>query len=455
MPARVVDLREAGALDYLVDYYAERSPLVLKEVLAQAYAAGAQTAVVEHRYIDADYRDEHSRFYSTTFRRYPAVAHRVHFFRDPSTEQLVDPVNPIRFAELGYLGYMVMRPVPGAPVGRVHIAAPPGLDGLTCSTREKVNLFGEYLDVQGTPFLAQDAQLMRCAHTALWVVARYHHLNWGTRRRLPSDIVDAVPIEIGTGRALPSPGLTVAQMSAAATRLELPPLVYDLDQLPKDETLLRIACRYLNSGMPVIAAGGGHAFVLTGYRRVREGQPDARIEFIRQDDLAGPYQVVPDYVFDNHAPWKFLIVPLPPKLYVAGEEAEALGRAWLELILKAEGIDFGNDRTVRTTAVPSNDYKAGLEGRGIPARQAAVLRRAPMSRWIWVVEVVDRKLRATRNPAVIAEMVIDATDHARDRRPIAWRTPQTVSVQTPDTRQLLSSRTEAPTAPVSYTRGSI
>jgi len=79
VPALLVDLREAGALDYLVDEYGQRRPLVLKQVLGHAYAAGAQTAVIEYRYIDADYRDEHSRFYSTTFRRYPSVAHRIHF----------------------------------------------------------------------------------------------------------------------------------------------------------------------------------------------------------------------------------------------------------------------------------------------------------------------------------------------------------------------------------------
>src|SRR5579862_7408508 len=38
------------------------------------------SVVVERRYIDHDYRSEHSHFYSTTFKRFPSVCHRLHFF---------------------------------------------------------------------------------------------------------------------------------------------------------------------------------------------------------------------------------------------------------------------------------------------------------------------------------------------------------------------------------------
>lgn len=451
-PARVIDLREPGSLNFLIDYYASQQPSVLSAVLAQAFTAGAQTAVVEYRYIDADYRDEHSQFYSTTFRRYPSVAHRLHFFSEAAVDQVNDPTMPIEFGTLGYLGYAVMRPVGGAPVGRVLLAIPPSLDGVTCFGTETVNLFGENLKVTGTPFLAQDAQLLRCAHAALWVVARHHHLEFKTQRLLPSAIVNAVPLESAAGRTVPSPGLTVNQMSTAATRLGLPPLVYDVNRLPPGESIQRIACRYLNSGLPVIVAGGGHAFVLVGYRRELQGTPDERIAFIRQDDEVGPYQVVPDFEFDDYSPWAYLIVPLPPKLYVAGEEAEMVGRAWLRQLMTPEGAT-PVDYAYRTTAIRSNDYKAELLDRGVPAAQAAVLRRAPMSRWIWVVEAVDRSLRSAGVPAVIAEAVIDATDHARDRRPIGWRLPESTTVITPDTAKFRTATAAHPAAPVRYVRG--
>jgi hypothetical protein len=452
-PARVVDLRQPESLNYLLDHYGERRQEVLAEVLGQAYAAGAQTAVVEFRYIDADYRDEHSRFYSTTFRRYPSVVHRVHFFAQALADQVTDPDEALEFSGLDYLGYMVMRPVPGAPVGRVMLVRPAEFrDSITCWGTDRVNLFGEFLTISGTPFLAQDAQLMRCAHAALWVVARHHNLRWGAPKFLPRDIVDAIPKESAAGRAVPSPGLTVSQMSAAASKLGLPPLVYDLDHLPGRETLQRIACRYLNSGLPVIVAGGGHAFVLVGYRRILEGTRDERIEFFRQDDEAGPYQLVPDFAFDTYAPWKYFIVPLPPKLYIAGEEAELLGEAWLRGALAREGtlLDPARSYSFRTTAMLSNDFKAELLSRGVPRKQAAVLRRTPMPRWIWVVELIDRDLRREGEPSVLGETVIDATDHARDRRPLAWRTPRSVAVLAPDTRTVSTASVASPTAPIRF-----
>jgi hypothetical protein len=449
--AQVVDLREAGALDYLLNNCGHRNRRVLREVLAQAYRAGAQTAVIEFRYIDADYRDEHSAFYSTTFRRYPSVAHRVHFFLKAAGKTEDTPT--LKFADLDYLGYAVIRPVPGAPVGRVMMKPPPLLaKAVTCQSTDTVNLFGEELKVTGTPFMAQDAQLMRCAHAALWVVARHHHQAWHTPKLLPRAVVDAVPMEAGAGRTLPSPGLTVTQMSAAATRLGLPPLVYDLDWLPTDQSLQSIACRYLNGGLPVIVAGAGHAWVLVGYRRTHQDD-HARIEFIRQDDETGPYQLVPDFNFDAYSPWKFLIVPLPPKLYVPGEEAELVGKSWLEAAFRRDGLELDlNKHALRTTAMLSNHYKASLEARKVPTAQTATLRRAFMSRWIWVVEAVDRDLRRDEKPAVIGEVVVDATDHARDRRPLAWRTPQSVTVFAPDSGRERISHSSTPTPPLDFAR---
>lgn len=448
-PAQVIDLRMPGALDYLRDYYGQTNPEVLSEVLAQVYRAGGQTAVIEFRYIDADYRDEHSRFYSTTFRRYPSVTHRLHFFRDEIQGELADPVHPVRFGRLDYLGYLIARPVPGAPVGRVMLRPPAHLaPHLSCRTQDTVNLFGEELQVEGMPFMAQDAQLLRCAHATLWVAGRYHHLRWRAPRLLPSTIVDAVPREAGYGRAVPSPGLTLTQMSAAADRLGLPPLVYELNALPGRETMPRVVCRYLNSGFPVIVAGGGHAFVLVGYRREDEGTPDERIQFIRQDDEAGPYQLVEDYKFDTYAPWQYVVVPLPNKVYVAGEEAEVIGQAHLETAFRRAGNPLGTQHAFRTTAILSNEFKSRLESRGLPEAMVAILGRTPMSRWIWVVEAVDRDLRLRRKPSVVGEVLVDATDHARDRRPIAWRVGPSLSVRAPDTDRLRTSTAAEDVAPL-------
>jgi hypothetical protein len=73
-----------------------------------------------------------------------------------------------------------------------------------------------------------------------------------------------------------------------------------------------------------------------------------------------------------------------------------------------------------------------------------------MPRWIWVVELVDRRLRKEGKPAVLGETIIDATDHARDRRPLAWRTPRSVTVLAPDTRTVSAASVSTPTPPIQF-----
>jgi len=450
-PARIIDLRPEGALLGLIRYYQGSRPAVVQEVLGQAYSLGAQTAVIEFRYLDPDYRSEHSRFYSTTFRRYPSVAHRLHFFARPPPATWRDPEHSLDFTDLesSYLGFVVLRPLVGARVGRVALAPPRDLaDDLTCATREGVNVFGVPMSVRASPFMAQDSQLGVCAHMSLWVVNQHHHLAYGRQRRTAGEITELVPNDLGLGRPAPSTGLTVEQLAAGCRALGLPALVYKCkkpEDLPSGGLIPSIACRYLNSGMPVIvAAGGHHAFTLVGYRRVDAGTLDERIHFIRQDDEAGPYQVVEDYTHDVHGQWEWLIVPLPLKVFVPGEVAESLGR---EQLLATAGqsqneaarqiVDDASDAgarpiSFRSTVVRSNRFKACLPQRGFSHDVAVLYRRLPLPRWVWVVEVILKAERQQRSPAVIAEAVIDATDHSRDPHVLAWRVPGALWTWRPD-----------------------
>jgi hypothetical protein len=445
-PADAVDLCRPGALSSLLDTYGGANPQVLQAVLGQAFTLGAQTAVVEYRYLDADYRNEHSRFYSTTFRRYASAAHRLHFLATPIPPELSSPDRPARFHQPGYLGYTVLRPVPAAPVGRTMLAPPPDLaPHVTCTASDQINLLGEPLAVTAAPFIAQDAQLSKCAQAALWVTAYYHHLAHGTPRLLPGDIAAAVPAELALSRPVPAEGLSVFQLSAAATRIGLPALVYRLDDLPPGESLPRIACRYLNSGLPVITAGAGHAFVLVGYRRVQPGTPQERIHFIRQDDEVGPYQVVENFLLDDYSPWQYLIVPLPAKVYLSGEKAEVLGQARLATSAadsaspaarQLHAAIVAHQVSFRSTVLKSNSFKTGLERRGVADPVASIYRRMPMSHWIWVVEAIDRTARDRGDPCVLAEAIIDATDHLRDLHVLAWRIPGQLVQWDPDEDRL-------------------
>lgn len=456
-PADAVDLLRPGALASLLDTYGGARPDVLANVLSRAYALGAQSAVLEYRYVDPDYRNEHSRFYSTTFRRYPDVAHRLHFFVDQVPATLASEHQIARFDNLGYLGYTVLRPLPGAPVGRSMLAVP--LDSrphVTCVATDKVNLLGEPLKVVGAPFVSQDAQMSVCAHATLWMITYYHHLAFGGPRLLPGDISAAVPDDVGRGT--PSMGLTLYQISVAASRLGYPALVYGLDPPPPNETIQRLACRYLNSGIPVIVGGAEHVFVLVGYERLKPGQPDERIRFIRHDDETGIYLNVDNFLLDEYAPWDYMVIPLPQKVYLPGEDAEKIGEAFIRQALDDATDSAASDirdrlgdparpLSFRSTVVQSNEFKTGLQDRQVPEALAAVYRRMQMSRWIWVVELVDRNLRRRNKPCVIAEAIIDATDQLRDAHALSWRIPGSVSQWSPD-YDTVSQRDLGPIAPL-------
>lgn len=428
------DLDSRGDFLQLGALYEGIDPSLFHALIHRARDAGARTVVAEHRYLDADYRSEHSAFYSTTFRRYPSIAHRLHFFSDLRTRADHPPSRPSAFPQSTYLGYSAVRPVGAAPIGRTLVA--PAADiapFVSCMVTDDVNLFGSDLVVRASPYMSQDSQLGVCVHVTAWVVAYYHHRAFGGRRWLPSEISAAAPLHRSRRVPVPAEGLTIEQLSAILDEMELPPIVYRNEKLTDEEDLFSVCCRYLNSGLPVIVAGGNHAWVLVGYRRVRTST-GVNIEFIRQNDQAAPYQVVANPFTDNpkYRPWDYLVVPLPKKLYVSGERAEGAARARVRETLwhsaKAEDRALldrldRHELKFRSTAVLSNEFKRSTTAvtRPMPPALAAAYQWMPMPRWVWGVELVETSLYDLGDPSVVGEVIVDATDHTDDLRPVAWR----------------------------------
>jgi hypothetical protein len=78
--------------------------------------------------------------------------------------------------------------------------------------------------------------------------------------------------------------------------------------------------------------------------------------------------------------------------------------------------------TLRTYAAPSNDWKVALDGR-VPSELVREYRTARFSRYIWVVEAIDRDARAAGRPSVLGEAVVDATSSDSDPNPLALHVP--------------------------------
>jgi hypothetical protein len=402
--ARILNMSDERALPWLLETYGGRRSTVLQTVLAHAFSLGARCCVIEYRYLDPDWRSEHRAFYASTFRRYPSIAHRLHFFLEPPSDDLRARDRPANFQGLTYLGYCVLRPVAGAPVGRTFLK-PRTFEDLTCCTTDKTSAVERHLE---------------------------------------------------HGRPLPSPGLTIGQIADAARAIGLPPLVYPLRHLARGETIPGVICRYLNSGLPVTVATHAHAFVLVGYGRSRDAEGNNTVHFIRQDDEAGPYRRIDSWMLDNYGIWEYAIVPLPEKVYLPGENAEAIGS---ELILSelerspnrgaAELLDRHGRHTLifRSTVVESNEFKRTLPNRGYADAVAAAYQRMQLSRLVWVVELTDPEALDSGEPCVLAEAVIDATEHLRDLHVLGWRIPGALWGWIPDRDEKATLDGLAPTNP--------
>ena len=424
----VYDMTIDGAWEQLsLDYANAEGNLPLSRVFEIARSHGTTTIVKESRYIDAGWRSQLARFYNGTFRRYPSVCHRLHFFTRKVPADLGDLSN----LQDAYRGYTVLRPLPLSPVGRTMIAPPSEMDNAVRNEcTEEIDLFGWRFEITAMPFMSQDTQFLRCAHAALWMVLQHGHLRHGLPNRLPSEIHDAATGGVMVGRQLPSDGLSAFQLFSAMTALGLSPTRKPLRATSAEDAtedslrLFGMICRYINSSLPPVVISNTHAWVMVAYMR-SETIADPMIQLWRHDDARGPYMSVGDpwnELEDAHRPWLSAYLPLLPKAFLDAERAELVGRTWIEFFARTPSIYDGttlriaNDRpeqhdraTYRTYLIRSNEFKEGLVKRGVPSELSAAYRLMPMSRYIWVVEIVDRKLRQSGVADVLGEVILDAT----------------------------------------------
>ena len=374
----------------------------LREMVGMAERSSATAAFVEAPYVDFDYRSEYAHLYARSFEPPPERCERLLFF-----------------AGREFLGFSVMRPT-HKTVGRTALAPPPELAPFVCCrAKHRVRPYGEELDVRAFPFMSQDGQYGRCAHAAIWAIARYHHLLHHTPKQSIASIIDAAGTREHVDRTMSSEGLYLHEVAAALRGLGLPAKPYDPRRLPANESIETVICRYLNSGFPVAVNTPSHLTVLVGY-----GHDGDNVFFVRSDDNFSPYERVDNpntEKGDRLGEWDMLLVPFPARIHVPGEAAEiAAGRAFLELTgvdeatVELQERHLKGELRLRTYAVEGADYKIALPARQGVGEVVAHHRATPSPAWVWVTEFQERT--KPLGERVIGEVVIDATSHpARPR----------------------------------------
>lgn len=399
--------------------------------------------LVEYPYIDRYYLHDFQNYYSTALVIPNHRTSRVHFFAAElgqsihgecfEPDQIIDRQ---KYLQSVYIGFVVIRPIPAAPIGRTVIR--PWYDsgrcfGPTPSPPHRVHLAGFNLKAYGTPFHQQDSVVGACATAAVWMAVSHLSGTEGTRPITPAMITLAAGKSSPERRLFPAAdGFTRQQMAAALIDAGFPPEAVKSKDKYLFIALLKI---YLRSGFPVILilhigsmSGEHHAVTLIGFREAedniaitmknRNGQPinyhtRGVGNFYIHDDRIGPYRsaiidsnhdalgtlcLLDDRDDDSIDYSDFALIPLNPKIRLtatdlvnASTELEPLLRASLPLLtteIEEEGKVLFTSEPYFTTC---GEYMANLLKStivGLPAsRKVRIASSLSLSRNIGIVRL--------------------------------------------------------------------
>ena len=276
-----------------------------------------QTVLVEAEYIDRDYIEDHSIFYSRNRQSLPNYCTRVHFFRGLTEEELRNHLEELvgacakdsighsqrcaAFSKEFYLGFMVVKPLHGCPVGRTVLRTfspecddPKSVREFRGSLRYEAHLLGVGLTVFGLAFQQQDEGVSACATTAIWSSLQKLRSTEEVSAATPAQITMlASRFSLPFGRPMPAEGLNLDQMCQSIHALSISP---DLLRTPTYEVARGVIyAAALSDTTPILIIShpnlGRHALTVAGVKRRREHEITPVRAFLddRAGDLLGLY----------------------------------------------------------------------------------------------------------------------------------------------------------------------
>lgn len=282
--------------------------------------------VLESDYIDRDYMEDHSAFYARCLKAPKNSCERAHFFKLPTPgsyagrsiqrKDVIDIRGQLLDKKAAYLGYVVIRPLRAAPVGRTALA-PIRPEDHPCLRSYDAHLHGIDLHVESIVFQQQDRAVSACATAALWSslsrLGSMEHM----ASLSPAAITTMASAFNGAGRVFPSDGLSIEQICRVVHAVGASPLVITCER--DYQAALSYCGAALGSTLApilLISAGGEseeiwHAVTVVGSRSTRVAPPSLaknsapavfdksraiRILYVH-DDRIGPF--VPALVSKN------------------------------------------------------------------------------------------------------------------------------------------------------------
>jgi len=439
-------IRESERSDYITGY---------------AQSLGCTKMCIEKSYVDQDYLDDYSGYYSQCFNDYPRFCQRLHLFTDIDARRLRRIILEGKGLEyldelqLNYLGSIVVRPLPELVIGRTMLRTPlealvHGEDAVNvpvirCVVKRHANMHGINLSVdEGAPFQEQDQSTGMCATSALWTALqitadRFNHTR-PTRYMITKMATDEM---VSDSRSFPQTGLTVEQMCQAIKRIGLEPELTDYYHGAGDRVgglhppFLSLCHSFLRAKLPIILGlaldDDFHAVTVVGYRLGENRRAEiedsgdfyirgARItHFIVHDDQFGPYteMVVRHDRRTNGVTllsrlWKdtagirairptFCLVPVAPLIRVRYQVVLEQVYYIDQYLIKGSGLSAGSTPEWEVYLCSINEMRDSIVRMHLSSRDRKRLLMSNSPKWFWraILYLDDDKM---------LELFFDATD---------------------------------------------
>lgn len=420
----------------------------VSEWMARHLSEAVGGVLVEHPFVDDDYRSTYYNFYARKTVSYSLDAARLHIFRKGwgFREQPIGLVCKGMGASLsdetvaaGYLGFITLRPTRSQTIGTT-ILSPLALrevKGWLIEHQYKVDVMGYNVYANGYPFMQQPGDIAVCAHVVCWSVLRHFSAHFSSNSSFLVHDVSRLGNTVDSGGLLASLGITAGDAERIFSTAGTTPLIvsdggYTQSRMCRfhDEMLA-----YLESGFPLfgIQYGRQHAVSIIGFRQTAEPQSHGEEYRRRHWDFVSHLVVVDD----NHQPYmpvsrhadgvgnysiadiEAFIVPLPREVFLPA--AAALNFADLFVAAPPPFFDYLRDSSAlvsRCFIVTNVSWQRFIRQHisCFQADFASASLELTLPKFLWVVEYATAHQRAKGQ--ITARLLLDANAGARENMPM-------------------------------------
>ena len=437
-----IDLHTPDDYDRLIGVLEpEFEPKRISQRLKSEVTASVKGLLVEHGYVDKDYRSTFYNFYAKKGRKYRADCVRLHFF-DGSVSY--DQARTDIYSEVGhpqdhYFGYIVLRPTIVATLGR-SVLSPNirlGARGRAIQSAHTVNLLGRQLAVWGFPSMAQHVDIAVCAHVSCWAILRYYSQTFPQYQEYLVHEITQLVSPFDPGGLVPSLGFDVLGAERVFQAAGCFPVVVAKCSSSSPDAFYSQMLAYLESGFPLFVAmyTEEHAIVIVGHSwrrpQAQPGNSSAHVwsqvdTLLAVDDNLLPYSIVPlsstgtgarspSYTADS---FDAFVVALPDKVYYPVDAIEAFSKRIEGVLTRMRGPDQEPLQlrryfitTISRLREHARDYHSQLGNTLV-----GLMMRLETAQYVWVVEYCS--VAQWERGRVAARALVDATASPMDPVPI-------------------------------------